>query len=289
VKGPKNRFSWAALSLAALLAVASSVQAQIATLVDNNSSAIINLNGSGNTAGMINWTVDGINQLSQQWFWFRAGSMNSEQAINTIGGLTITQPNLRTLYTSYFNGQFGVRVDYLLTGFSLGSGISDISESISITNASASPLEFHFFQYSYFALGGNPGDTTVQLGKNLRGLYNEASVTKNNPIYSVALSETVVSPGANHGEVALYPDTLGRLSDGGPTTLNDNSGPISTVGTNGPTWAFEWDFVIAPGSSVGISKDKYLQVRLVPEPSTAALLGLGALTSVLICRRKRSR
>jgi len=86
VKGPKSRFSKGALSLlsAALLTIAGSADAQIAALLDNNSSATINLNGTGTTAGMINWTVDGINQLSQQWFWYRADGMNSEQTINSL-------------------------------------------------------------------------------------------------------------------------------------------------------------------------------------------------------------
>jgi hypothetical protein len=203
--------------------------------------------------------------------------MNSEQTINSIGGLSVTQPNARTLYTSYFNGQYGVRVDYLLTGFSPLSGISDISETISITNATASPLEFHFFQYSDFQLGGDPGHTTLQLGRNLRGLFNEASMTKSNNNVVVGLSETVVSPGANHGEAANYNFTLGRLSDSTATTLNDNSGPVGGGATDNPTWAFEWDFVIAPGSSVGISKDKYLQIQGIPEPSITALAGVAAL------------
>jgi hypothetical protein len=273
------------LSLAAVLLSALSAQAQTANLTHNNSSAFIDLNGSGTTAGMTSWTVDGINHLSQQWFWFRAGGMTSEQTINSIGGLAFSQPDSRTLYSSYFNGSYGVSIAYLLTGFSPGSGISDISEAITITNATDSPLEFHFFQYSNFQLGGNSSDTTVQLGRNLRGLFNEASVVRTNPLFTFALSETVVSPGANHGEAANFSFTLGRLSDAAPTTLNDNAGPIGG-GVSGPTWAFQWDFIIAPGSSVGISKDKYLQVIPIPEPSGLALVALCGLAGWALKRRR---
>ena len=45
--------------------------AQVAVISDQNSSASINL---GSQAGMFNWTVDGLNQLNQQWFWFGLGS-----------------------------------------------------------------------------------------------------------------------------------------------------------------------------------------------------------------------
>ena len=65
--------------------------------------------------------------------------------------------------------------------------------------------------------------------------------------------------------------------------LNVGGGP-----TDNPTWAFEWDFVIAAGSSVGISKDKYLQIQPIPEPSTAALAGFVALGALLWRARKRS-
>jgi hypothetical protein len=272
------------LSLSSLLAL--SAQAQVVTLSNLNSSATINLGGTPSTAGMTDWTTDGYHNLSQQWFWFRADGMTHEDTINTIGGLNYTaSPDGRTLYTSYFNGQYGVRVDYLLTGFAGGSGISDISENISITNATANPLEFHFFQYSDFKLGGSPQNTIVQLGRNLRGLFNEASLDKTDPAFRVSLSETVVSPGANHGEAAINGATFGRLTDSLPTTLNDNAGPVGG-GITDPTWAFEWDFIIAPGSSVGISKDKYLQVVPIPEPATAALVGLGAAALLIWYRRR---
>jgi hypothetical protein len=288
VTEPRNGFVTGAASILCAGFIALGAQAQVVTLTNLNSSATINLNGSGTTAGMTDWTVDGFHNLSQQWFWFRADGMASESMINTIGGLNATtSTDGRTLYTSYFNGSYGVRVDYLLTGYAGGSGISDISENISSTNASATPLEFHFFQYSDFKLGGSPQNTIVQLGRNLRGLFNEASLDKTDPAFRVALSETVVTPGANHGEVGVGGFTFGRLTDNSPTTLNDNAGPAGG-GLTDPTWAFEWDFVIAPGSSVGISKDKYLQIVPIPEPGTAALVGIGCAMA-LIWRRRRNQ
>jgi hypothetical protein len=277
-----------AVNVIAMVA-ALSAQAQSVTLTNLNSSATINLNsGNPSTAGMVDWSVDGYHNLSQQWFWFRADGMSREQTIDTIGGLNATaSPDGRTLYTSYFNGSYGIRVDYLLTGFASGSGISDISENISITNGTANPLEFHFFQYSDFKLGGSPQNTIVTLGRNLRGLFNEASLEKTDPAFRVALSETVVTPGANHGEAAIGGLTFGRLTDNLPTTLNDNAGPVGG-GITDPTWAFEWDFIIAAGSSVGISKDKYLQIVAIPEPGTAALLGIGCAMAVVWRRRRNS-
>jgi len=256
-----------------------SSRAQIVTLTDQNSVALIN---TGTSAGMFNWTIDGVNNLNQQWFWYRAGAGGPEQAINTISAPTFSTPNARTLYVSYDNGVYGVTINYLLTGTSPGTRSSDISESISIINHSAAPLAFHFFQYSDFDLAGVKDGDVVQLGKNLRGLFNEADQSKpgspgNN------LTETVVTPGANHGEAALFHSTLDKLNDGNTDNLNDNVGP---AGPGYATWALQWDFTIQPGSSVGISKDKYVHWEPIPEPSAIALISLGLIGRALRKRRQ---
>ena len=257
-------------------------QAQVVVLNHHNSSAAID---TGSSAGIFNWTVDGQNLLAQQWFWYRVG-LNAEAPINTISAPTLVTPDSRTLYSSYFNGSYGVRVDYLLTGFSAGSGLADIAEVITITNATAAPLDFHFFQYSDFDLAG-PQDDLVAISVNSNplspsfGLFNTA--TRVHPL--VAVTETVLTPGANHGEVGFHGSTLAKLNDNGPDTLNDQAGP--TLPGN-VTWAFQWDFVIPAGGSVGIAKQKFAHVILIPEPSSFALVGLGAF-ALAVRRNRRGR
>jgi len=286
--GVGRQWLWAIASGLFLQGAPLPVPAQVVTLSDLNSTATVNLGpGAGNSVGMTRWTLDGIDNLAQQWFWYRVGSAGPEQPINTIGGLTFSQPNPRTLYATYFNGQYGVTINYLLTGSSTPANVfdgfidSDISESISITNATLGPLPFHFFQYSNFNLAGTPGSQTVTLGKNLRGLFNEADQTLGFGAVIAALSETVVTPGANRGEVGLFNSTLAKLSDGNTDDLNNDSGPL----TGDATWAFQWDFSIPAGSSVGITKDKYLELALIPEPSSVLLLSFGLAALVLRKRR----
>ena len=55
--------------------------AQLVTLTDGGSTATVDL---GSSAGMNSWTVNGQNQLNQQWFWYRANG-GTAQPINTIG------------------------------------------------------------------------------------------------------------------------------------------------------------------------------------------------------------
>jgi hypothetical protein len=254
-------------------------QAQVVTLTDGNSLAQIDPHSQ---AGMFNWSVQGLNQLYQQWFWYRVGDATGamQHSIDTISAPVVSLYGTREMTSTYTAANFTLSIDYLLTGGAVvgpgQTGNSDIGESIRIVNTSANNLVFHFFQYSDFDLGG-PGNDTVQLGRNLRGQFNDAF--QQDP--TAGLTETVTTPGASHGEVDFYNNTLHRLNTVANYTLNDSAGP---VGAGDVTWALEWDLTIAPGGSALISKDKYLSV-IVPEPSTIAIGGLGL---VLFALRRRT-
>jgi hypothetical protein len=272
-----------AIAAAVLALQATGVDAQVITLAHNNSIAFID---TGSQAGMFNWQVEGQNQLAQQWFWYRVGNLGPEAAINTISGPIITQPNARQVTVLYgnFNPVFSLQVDYLMTGGVPGSGQSDIGESILIQNKTAAPLDFHFFQYSDFDLGGIAGGDTVQLGKNLSGTrFNEAIQSKG----GVAFTETVTVPGANHGETAFFNATLLKLNDGVADILSDQLFP-GPLGPGDVTWAFQWDLLIPANGSALISKDKYLEINVVPEPSTVLLtvLGFGLVLATQAYRRR---
>lgn len=241
------------------------------TLTSNNSTAEID---PYSQAGMNKWLVDGSGALKQQWFWYRVGS-TAEHSIDTISAPAITSisaSSAKLIYTA--PGLFDIQVTYTLTGGLLGSGASDIDEQIRINNLSGNPLDFHFFQYSDFNLGASD---SVGLSQNLLGKFNRSVQT----YAGGAIQETVVAPGANHGEVAGTPFTLNRLNDGLATTLNDSLNAVGDV-----SWAFQWDFQIAAGGSAQIGKDKRLAV--VPEPTTTALAGLGLAVLLAAARRRLS-
>jgi len=201
----------------------------------------------------------------------------SPAAANTGAAQGITPTSARQSRISYFNGSYGVSVDYRLTGFSAGSGLSHVDEVISITNATASPLEFHFFQYSDFNLGGAPGDS-VRIGTDAFGRFNEALQT-NGPI---RLAESSVNLGANRAEANISPLTLTSLNDATITVLNNST----SAGPGDASWAFEWDLTIGAGGSVGFSKVKDVQI---PEPSSAALILIGTLACAIYGRQRAGR
>jgi hypothetical protein len=251
-------------------------QGQVITLSHNNALVQIDVT-LGRQLGMFNWSVDGTNQLNQQWFWYRVGNTSSERSVDSLGALSLEQPDLRSAHVHYDSGTYAVEIDYLLTGGSSGSRSSAMQETITISNRTASDLDFHFFEYQDVDLGGAAEGDVSSLGVNLGGQFNETCQAK----ASLGLmAESVATPGANHGEAAFYNTTLVKLDDSSPTTLNDNSGP---TGPGDATSAMQWDLTLAAGSSVLISKDVYFHAR----PTTWVVSntndnGLGSLRRAIL-------
>src|SRR5690349_7473074 len=85
--------------------------AQIYTLTAQNSSLQIDL-----TSGLSLWTVDGVNQLNQQWFYYSIGS-GPVYSIDTIAPwspLTITHGSAPTLTEMYSNSTISVKTQFTL-------------------------------------------------------------------------------------------------------------------------------------------------------------------------------
>jgi len=243
-----------------------SSRAALFNLVDNNSLAQFD---TANQVNNFSWFVDGNNQLASEAFWFRIGNVGGEQSVHTlpIGVQGTTDGNFDgnpdTLFVRYLGAGFKIETKYTLAGGTPGSGSSDMGEQISIVNLSASPLDFHFFEYADFNLSGGPDSAVFQ---------NINTVDQSNPSFN--LTETVVTPPASHREIAFFPVTLTKLNDGLPTTLSDT--PLGViVGPGDVTWAYQWDFLLQPGDTFIISKDKNIGIPPIPEPGIGALLSIG--------------
>lgn len=270
-----RRLRATATAIILLVGLATSAWAAPVTLQDLNSSTTID---PSLQSGMSNWTVNGVNQLAQQWFWFRTGSTGPESSIETLPLLSSIVSNANfnpgndTLALRYGGtNTFFIDVTYSLQG-TQASG-SSIAETIKITNNSGSPLDFHFFQYSNFDLGGTSGgDSEVRLNPNTVRVVGDGML----------FSETVASPAPSHYELALNPFTINRLNDANPTTLQDGS---TTAGPGDVAWGFEWDKALAAGETLTISKGKSLQV--VPEPGTLTLVSIGLVGGFCLLRKRR--
>lgn len=257
-------------------------QAQI-ILTDNNSEARLD---PTTQAGMYYWAVQNTptsyqNELNKQWFWYRVGS-DPELSIDTISAPAITGLTANTVTTTYTDGlgRFNLSVRYSLAGGAPDSGTADITEQITINNTSGAVLPFHFFQYSDFNMAGDGMNDFALLSRNGFTLrYNQVD-----QLDGANLVELVATPNANHGEADLVPNTLNKLNDAFPTTLDDSK----TNAFGDVAFALQWDQNIAVGGTLLISKDKQLNIQFVPEPSVMALVSAGVIACCFHWRRRNS-
>jgi large repetitive protein len=254
-------------------------------LSDRNSTASFETETQANH---FSWNVDGRQYLKGgvnpgQAFWYRIGDAGPEQSVHTTlpvlaQGATDTNfnGNPETLFVRYGNAALQIDTSYRLNGGLAGSGTSDLTEQISISNLTASPMDFHFFQYADFDLPGPGGDNAVFTNANTVDQFKGA----------FQLTETVVTPVPSHREVAFFPATLNKLNNAGPDDLNDLPPIGVALGPGDVTWAYQWDVVIPPSSTYLISKDKHITGPQVPEPAAFVLLTIGL---GLLLHKRRTR
>jgi hypothetical protein len=255
-------FTWLIAGLTLLQVSQSTTLAATSTLSDGNSTITFDPSSS---AGVNTWSVNGSDQLNQDWFFVRVGSSGPVLSIDTIGAPTISQSTANSLDTTYANSSVSIRINYSLTGGSGGN--SALAVGISIQNLTQNSLQF--YNYGDFSLGG--GMTSTAMGKNLGGLFNEADVSGANG----GFLQTLVTPGANSGEAALGGVTLGKFAAGTALSGALNAGPAPDT-----TYAFGWN--VAGGQSTTLSIISDLQA--VPDHPDRLLTWIGLGSCLLMIR-----
>jgi len=276
----------AALAVAGVLFLPGKGTAQIINMNDNGSQASVNL---GSQAGMYNWSVNGQNQLIQQWFWYQTDG-GVALSIDTLGTPIVNTSNgsdgINVLTANYENSQLLLTTQYVLSGNGVGSGTADMYESISIQNISASALNLNFYEYNHFNINGiffTSGNNSVQLFGSEGNGGAPFSAVRQAEGYPM-IEEAIIKPFANYGEAAIAGQTLNELNTVPGLVLNDNA----LAGPGDVTWAFQWvQNDLAPGQVLDVFRDYALSYEPIPEPSAVALIALG-LGAWGMTRRRQS-
>ncbi|BAZ49781.1 hypothetical protein NIES4103_23930 [Nostoc sp. NIES-4103] len=279
LKKPFNslKVKFASVTAATLILIGiteQSAKSAVLALSDDNSVAAFESSFSDNPAnnGLIFWTVDNINHLFHNQFWYRIGSTSKENDINTLNliGINQTEPGSNQLSATYAGTGFEIALNFKLDGDAPNSGRSSLLENIEIKNTGLEQLDFHFFNYTDFDLTENGEDDTVKISRDLATQFD-----------SFTVATEVIKPSANYYQVSPFPDILNALTDNFPTTLSNFAGPL----TDENAYAFQWDFVLEPQKSFSIKN--YKSIKPVPEP-TMILGCLISLVSLGMLRRSPS-
>ncbi|HTW95541.1 MAG TPA: hypothetical protein VMD30_12140 [Tepidisphaeraceae bacterium] len=260
------------------LAAASPAHASLVTLQDGNSLVQLNptSNGDPSQDGVYTWNVNGVNQLGQQWFWYRLGNSGPASdltTLNEVGSPTLLStdggPGDNYASINYSGSGFTLNLQYLLVGGAAGSNSSDLQAIVSIDNTSSKTLDFDLVNYDNFSPANNSSMRTVTIANGN---------TANETILSGDLAQVLVSPSSTQYDAATSGFVTG-LDSGSLVPLPDNS---STSGSD-PAFAFGFDLSIPAHDSSVISADEVVTAP-VPEPMSAATL----LAPLLFLRRRRS-
>ena len=234
--------------------------------------------------GVSQWTIDGVNQLNLQSFYYSIGS-GPATSIYSIGlpsapSITTNLSNTTVaLNTTYAGSAISVGTLFSLQSSPVGSGKATLAETFTINNLSATTQIFHFYQYSDFDLGGVSGGQSLQFSSNGSGQQYQVVQTDATGRTLTGLVNAVTGGTVAQSEVQAgsFDGTRFGLGSGNPVTLNNTL----TAGPGNVDFAYEWDATLAPGSSITIS-----EIQTVPEPSSMALAVSGIFALALRCRRR---
>jgi hypothetical protein len=195
------------------------------TLQDHNS--IVQINPT-NEQGVCSWTVDGVSQLFQHWFWTQGGPGQGAQiSVDHLGPPYRLALSSSNAVLAFLTPMFSLQMAFTLQGGATGSKSALLTETVTVTNVSAIGLGMYLYDYTDFDLGGSwtndtlsfPAmQTAVQQGKGM-----------------VATQTVSTNPYAWEG--SFYAIILDALDDPNQVLLSDSIIPPEP---GDQTFAFQW-------------------------------------------------
>ena len=256
----------------AVSVVASKAQTNI--LAAQDTSVQVDLN----YGQLVDWAVGGVNQLYDQSFWYSQGNgaVNSISSISPWTTPTLTGGNDPTLTETYANGAVSVETLYTLQSQSVGSGKAGLGTTIQFENVGTNSQTFHVYQYSAFVLNAISGGQSVKFPGTTPPYAVEQ--TGNGAVLTGLITGVSGGTADSVEEVAGVIDgTQFGLGNGlNAPVFNDTS----LTATGSVDFGYEFTATLAPGQTMTIS-----ELQSVPEPSSTALVAVGALAVGVLRRR----
>lgn len=274
-----------AVLLAALIALVPSSASALGSITDGGVSFAYTsfAQGAGNTSN-VDFTGAGTNDMAfESWWFFRVQGQTSETAFGTpdfedysgsVSRLEFDDPGGAGLFSAI------LKAEVIDTGANTGN----LFQNLRIRNNSASDLTIDIFHYSDFDLAGTFGNDSAVLTSGSGDIQIDVSDG------SLAETASFVGYGADAFEVGTYSTLLQRLTNGTLTNLGNSGLPFATGDFTG---AFQWSSVVIGAGEV----DDFLtqfgsnaplldpEITVIPEPSSALLVGLGLAALSLRSRR----
>jgi|LSQX01.3.fsa_nt_gb hypothetical protein len=253
--------------LALLLSFSLAANADTITLTDiYGPNTVVNIDPDSQ-AGVYEWIVDGTNHIFQNSYWYSIGN-GPITPVTSLGSPTVTPFAEFMAQVLYAGDLFDFQVDYILAGWDIGTGQSDIAQTVTVTNKTGSPLNFTLYEYLNLDLNGNKDGQTGTMTSS--GAFSQTE--------GITLSEITINAVGSTSEVGDAATLLAKLYSNDPIVANN-----SYVGDVGVVFAMNFQL----HQSWMMSQDNRVINGAVPEPSgIMALVGMVGLLPLM--RRRRA-
>ena len=239
-------------SIAAVLAATAATAAPL-SVTDGNAAITVD---PASVYGLSSFTVNGTEQLFEQWFWYRLEGQSYEAPLHTLALTGSTSAGNR-IDLSYAGGALAVDLAYTLNGGAAGERNAELRENVTLRNTGTVPLVLSLFMEADFDLGGFGGQDRLSGGA--------AGVRQTDGSMDLRVSSSLLPTAYQAGS---FGELFLSLNDFGTTELNDSGLPF---GPGDGSFAFQWDLTLHAGEVLSFDIDKFF----VPEPGSLPLLALG--------------
>jgi len=214
------------VSITILFGFAQEASAAVQTLTDENTVVMIEDGAGGSNAGVISYTVDGVNNMVQEAWWVKSSLVHNQEvpiASQGVASVVLTDEDSdgdddKLVITFLTPNCFNFGLTFELTGGAPGSGLANLRETV--TGGGICGGFLNSYQYTNYDADGITINTSVRTASNIVGQGVSGPPFSTTTTYA----DSNQQPGTI--ELGLASDLLARLNDGDIDVFVDT--PVSS-------------------------------------------------------------